>query len=175
MRAWMKELEELERQGPALAGDVPDGDGQEQRLQQRFLELLEPLERRRKELETAKAIYQLGRDLEDEKVRSSPWQALVCRGHPWVPHRAQQVLSPTAVGAGAAAPGKVDGTWYGPPECAAPDEEERGEPQRSGDTCHPGRFLGGSRGVGEPRRDHLPPCRRCRRSWMAMPPAWPRC
>ncbi|NXJ72581.1 SPTB1 protein, partial [Rostratula benghalensis] len=66
--ARMKELEELEWQGPTPAGDVPDADGQEQRLRQRFLELLEPLERRRKELETSKAIYQLGRDLEDETV-----------------------------------------------------------------------------------------------------------
>uniref|UniRef100_A0A8C3KFD8 Spectrin beta chain n=1 Tax=Calidris pygmaea TaxID=425635 RepID=A0A8C3KFD8_9CHAR len=40
----------------------------EQRLRQRFLELLEPLEKRRKELETAKAMYQLGRDLEDETL-----------------------------------------------------------------------------------------------------------
>ncbi|XP_074005304.1 spectrin beta chain, erythrocytic [Numenius arquata] len=66
--ARMKELEELEWQGPTPARDVPDGDGQEQRLRQRFLELLEPLERRRKELETTKAMYQLGRDLEDETL-----------------------------------------------------------------------------------------------------------
>ncbi|NXS91224.1 SPTB1 protein, partial [Jacana jacana] len=68
VRARMKELEELEWQGPTPAGDVPDGDRQEQRLRQRFLELLEPLERRRKELETTKAMYQLGRDLEDETL-----------------------------------------------------------------------------------------------------------
>uniref|UniRef100_A0A8C0U654 Uncharacterized protein n=1 Tax=Cyanistes caeruleus TaxID=156563 RepID=A0A8C0U654_CYACU len=36
------------------------------------LELLEPLERKRKELETAKAMYQLGRDLEDETVSVLP-------------------------------------------------------------------------------------------------------
>ncbi|KAM6393235.1 spectrin beta chain, erythrocytic isoform 1-T2 [Pluvialis apricaria] len=65
---WMKELEELEWQGVPPAGDVPDADGHEQRLRQRFLDLLEPLERRRKELETAKAMYQLGRDLEDETL-----------------------------------------------------------------------------------------------------------
>lgn len=64
----MKELEELESQAPPAAGDVPDAEGQEQRLRQRFLELLEPLERRRKELETTKAVYQLERDLEDETV-----------------------------------------------------------------------------------------------------------
>ncbi|XP_054027938.1 spectrin beta chain, erythrocytic [Dryobates pubescens] len=66
VRTWMKELEELESQAPPAAGDVPDAEGQEQRLRQRFLELLEPLERRRKELENAKAVYQLERDLEDE-------------------------------------------------------------------------------------------------------------
>lgn len=64
----MKELEELGLQGPSPAGDVPDGDRHDQRLRQRCLELLEPLQRRRKELETAKAMYQLGRDLEDETV-----------------------------------------------------------------------------------------------------------
>ncbi|NXF60577.1 SPTB1 protein, partial [Ciccaba nigrolineata] len=66
--ARMKELEDLGWQGLPTAGDVPDTDGHEQRLRQRFLDLLEPLERRRKELETAKAIYQLGRDLEDETL-----------------------------------------------------------------------------------------------------------
>ncbi|NWI24267.1 SPTB1 protein, partial [Sula dactylatra] len=66
--ARMKELEELGWQGPPTAGDVPDAVGHEQRLQQRFLDLLEPLKRRRKELETTKAMYQLGRDLEDEKL-----------------------------------------------------------------------------------------------------------
>ncbi|XP_072722020.1 spectrin beta chain, erythrocytic isoform X1 [Ciconia boyciana] len=65
--ARMKELEELGWQGPP-ARDVPDTDGHEQRIQRRFLDLLEPLERRRKELETAKAMYQLGRDLEDETL-----------------------------------------------------------------------------------------------------------
>ncbi|XP_068004288.1 spectrin beta chain, erythrocytic [Melanerpes formicivorus] len=68
VRTWMKELEELESQAPPAAGDVPDAEGQEQRLRQRFLELLEPLERRRKELENAKAVYQLERDLEDEAL-----------------------------------------------------------------------------------------------------------
>jgi len=68
----MKELEELGWQGPPPAGDVPDAEGQEQRLRRRFLDLLEPLERRRKELETAKAMYQLGRDLEDEMVSILP-------------------------------------------------------------------------------------------------------
>ncbi|NXL37344.1 SPTB1 protein, partial [Glaucidium brasilianum] len=66
--ARMKELEELGWQGLPTARDVPDAGGHEQRLQQRFLDLLEPLERRRKELETTKAIYQLGRDLEDETL-----------------------------------------------------------------------------------------------------------
>ncbi|NXF12676.1 SPTB1 protein, partial [Smithornis capensis] len=68
VRMWMKELEELGWQGTPGAGDVPDATKQEQMLQQRVLELLEPLERKRKELETAKAMYQLGRDLEDETL-----------------------------------------------------------------------------------------------------------
>ncbi|NXH58700.1 SPTB1 protein, partial [Rhabdornis inornatus] len=68
VRTWMKELEELGRQGTPGAGDVPDTSKQEQMLRQRVLELLEPLERKRKELETAKAMYQLGRDLEDETL-----------------------------------------------------------------------------------------------------------
>ncbi|XP_061856553.1 spectrin beta chain, erythrocytic [Colius striatus] len=64
----MKELEELEWQGLPAAGDVPDAGGDEKRLRQRFLEVLEPLQRKRKELESAKAMYQLGRDLEDETL-----------------------------------------------------------------------------------------------------------
>ncbi|NWV98081.1 SPTB1 protein, partial [Machaerirhynchus nigripectus] len=68
VRTWMKELEELGWQGTPGAGDVPDATRQEQVLRQRVLELLEPLERKRKELETAKAMYQLGRDLEDEML-----------------------------------------------------------------------------------------------------------
>ncbi|NXJ98435.1 SPTB1 protein, partial [Corythaixoides concolor] len=68
VRARMKELEELGWQGPAPAEVVPDADGHEQRLRRRFLDLLDPLERRRKELETTKAMYQLGRDLEDERL-----------------------------------------------------------------------------------------------------------
>ncbi|NXY64827.1 SPTB1 protein, partial [Callaeas wilsoni] len=68
VRMWMKELEELGWQGTPGAGDVPDTTRQEQTLRQRVLELLEPLERKRKELESAKAMYQLGRDLEDETL-----------------------------------------------------------------------------------------------------------
>nr|XP_054490268.1 spectrin beta chain, erythrocytic isoform X2 [Agelaius phoeniceus] len=68
VRTWMKELEELGWQGTPGAGDVPDTTRQEEMLRQRVLELLEPLERKRKELETAKAMYQLGRDLEDETL-----------------------------------------------------------------------------------------------------------
>ncbi|XP_064571234.1 spectrin beta chain, erythrocytic [Zonotrichia leucophrys gambelii] len=68
VRTWMKELEELGWQGTPATGDVPDTTRQEQMLRQRVLELLEPLERKRKELETAKAMYQLGRDLEDETL-----------------------------------------------------------------------------------------------------------
>ncbi|XP_037257634.1 spectrin beta chain, erythrocytic [Falco rusticolus] len=68
VRAWMKELEELRWQGPAPAQDVQEVDEHEQRLQQQCLNLLEPLERKRKELETAKTMYQLARDLEDETL-----------------------------------------------------------------------------------------------------------
>ncbi|NXP33681.1 SPTB1 protein, partial [Leiothrix lutea] len=68
VRTWMKELEELGRQGTPGAEDMPDTTRQEQMLRQRVLELLEPVERKRKELETAKAMYQLGRDLEDETL-----------------------------------------------------------------------------------------------------------
>ncbi|NXP94436.1 SPTB1 protein, partial [Passerina amoena] len=68
VRTWMKELEELGWQGTPGTGDVPDTTRQEHMLRQRVLELLEPLERKRKELETAKAMYQLGRDLEDETL-----------------------------------------------------------------------------------------------------------
>ncbi|XP_037993950.1 spectrin beta chain, erythrocytic-like [Motacilla alba alba] len=68
VKTWMKELEELGWQGTPATGDVPDTTRQEQMLRQRVLELLEPLERKRKELETAKAMYQLGRDLEDETL-----------------------------------------------------------------------------------------------------------
>ncbi|NXX99778.1 SPTB1 protein, partial [Centropus bengalensis] len=64
--ARMKELDELEWQGPPLTGDEPDAH--EQRLRRRFRDLLEPLGRRRMELETTKAMYQLGRDLEDEML-----------------------------------------------------------------------------------------------------------
>ncbi|XP_038035588.2 spectrin beta chain, erythrocytic isoform X2 [Anas platyrhynchos] len=60
--------EELAELVAPLAGAAPEPDGQEQRLQQRFLELLEPLGRRRRELETSKAMYQLARDLEDETL-----------------------------------------------------------------------------------------------------------
>ncbi|NXD18393.1 SPTB2 protein, partial [Nothocercus nigrocapillus] len=63
-----KEMEELVSQGAPLGGTAQEADSQEQKLQQRFLELLEPLERRRKELESYKAMYQLGRDLEDEAL-----------------------------------------------------------------------------------------------------------
>ncbi|XP_017589234.1 PREDICTED: spectrin beta chain, non-erythrocytic 1, partial [Corvus brachyrhynchos] len=56
VRTWMKELEELGWQGTPGAGDVPDATRQEQMLRQRVLELLEPLERKRKGLETAQGL-----------------------------------------------------------------------------------------------------------------------
>uniref|UniRef100_A0A8B9PH78 Spectrin beta chain n=1 Tax=Apteryx owenii TaxID=8824 RepID=A0A8B9PH78_APTOW len=61
-----KEMEELVSQGAPLGGATQEADSQEQKLQQRFLNLLESLERRRKELESFKTMYQLRRDLEDE-------------------------------------------------------------------------------------------------------------
>lgn len=115
VRTWMKELEELGWQGTPGAGDVPDTSRQEQMLRQRVLELLEPLERKRKELETAKAMYQLGRDLEDETVSvlavaragglgepmgaaggsvDAPSCSCGCRsGFPW---RSQRITAPTS-------------------------------------------------------------------------------
>lgn len=115
VRTWMKELEELGWQGTPGTGDVPDTTRQEQMLRQRVLELLEPLERKRKELETAKAMYQLGRDLEDETVSvlavagaeglrvpmgaaggsvDAPSRSCGCRsGFPW---RDQRITAPTS-------------------------------------------------------------------------------
>uniref|UniRef100_A0A8B9PHB0 Spectrin beta chain n=1 Tax=Apteryx owenii TaxID=8824 RepID=A0A8B9PHB0_APTOW len=63
-----KEMEELVSQGAPLGGATQEADSQEQKLQQRFLNLLESLERRRKELESFKTMYQLRRDLEDETL-----------------------------------------------------------------------------------------------------------
>nr|XP_013802206.1 PREDICTED: spectrin beta chain, erythrocytic isoform X2 [Apteryx mantelli mantelli] len=63
-----KEMEELVSQGAPLGGAAQEADSQEQKLQQRFLNLLESLERRRKELESFKTMYQLRRDLEDETL-----------------------------------------------------------------------------------------------------------
>ncbi|KFU90034.1 Spectrin beta chain, erythrocyte, partial [Chaetura pelagica] len=55
VRGRMKELEELEAYGPSPVGDVPDAGGDEQGLRRRFLDVLEPLERKRKGLgETAR-------------------------------------------------------------------------------------------------------------------------
>ncbi|POI25971.1 hypothetical protein CIB84_010279, partial [Bambusicola thoracicus] len=71
--ARQKELMELKA---PLAGVAPEPDAQEEKLQQRFLDLLEPLGKKRKELETSKAMYQLGRDLEDEMLwvqERMPW------------------------------------------------------------------------------------------------------
>ncbi|XP_071618431.1 spectrin beta chain, erythrocytic [Heliangelus exortis] len=68
VRGRMKELEELESQGPVPGGAVPEAAGDEQRLRQRFLDVLEPLEKKRKELETTKAMFQLKRDVEEETL-----------------------------------------------------------------------------------------------------------
>ncbi|XP_064369425.1 spectrin beta chain, erythrocytic isoform X2 [Dromaius novaehollandiae] len=68
VRARKKEMEELVSQGAPLGGATQEADSQEKKLQQRFLDLLELLERKRKKLKSFKAMYQLRRDLEDETL-----------------------------------------------------------------------------------------------------------
>ncbi|XP_025047789.1 spectrin beta chain, erythrocytic isoform X3 [Alligator sinensis] len=63
-----KEMEELLSQAPPLRGDMPEVDGQQRSIERRFLDLLEPLEKKRKALMSSKAKYQLNRDLEDETL-----------------------------------------------------------------------------------------------------------
>ncbi|KAJ7344120.1 hypothetical protein JRQ81_000070 [Phrynocephalus forsythii] len=61
-----KEMEDLLSQAPPARGDQHEVDGKHEIIQKRFEDLLGPLEKRRKELETSKAGYQLDRDLADE-------------------------------------------------------------------------------------------------------------
>uniref|UniRef100_A0ABM5F7U0 Spectrin beta chain n=1 Tax=Pogona vitticeps TaxID=103695 RepID=A0ABM5F7U0_9SAUR len=61
-----KEMEDLLRQAPPARGDQHEVDGKHEIIKKQFGDLLGPLEKRRKELETAKAGYQLDRDLADE-------------------------------------------------------------------------------------------------------------
>lgn len=66
-----EELEELFAQMPSLGEEAGDEDLS---IEKRFLDLLEPLGRRKKQLESSRAKLQISRDLEDETVsgRSGP-------------------------------------------------------------------------------------------------------
>lgn len=61
-----EELEELFAEAPLLGAEAGDTD---MSIEKRFLDLLEPLGRRKKQLELSKAKLQISRDLEDETVR----------------------------------------------------------------------------------------------------------
>lgn len=61
-----EELEELFAEAPSLGVEAGDAD---MSIEKRFLDLLEPLGRRKKQLELSKAKLQISRDLEDETVR----------------------------------------------------------------------------------------------------------
>ncbi|EMP27688.1 Spectrin beta chain, erythrocyte [Chelonia mydas] len=63
-----REMEELLSQAPPPTGDVHEADSKQQSIERRFLDLLEPLGKRRKELESSRAKYQLNRDLADETL-----------------------------------------------------------------------------------------------------------
>lgn len=60
-----EELEELFADAPSLGAEAGDTDVS---IERRFLDLLEPLGRRKKQLELSKAKLQISRDLEDETV-----------------------------------------------------------------------------------------------------------
>ncbi|XP_041514121.1 spectrin beta chain, erythrocytic [Microtus oregoni] len=60
-----EELEELFAEAPSLGAEAGDTD---MSIEKRFLDLLEPLGRRRKQLELSKAKLQISRDLEDETL-----------------------------------------------------------------------------------------------------------
>ncbi|XP_062972893.1 spectrin beta chain, erythrocytic isoform X3 [Elgaria multicarinata webbii] len=61
-----KEMEDLLSQAPPARADMHEVDGKHEVIERRFQDLLEPLSKKRKELEMAKARYQLDRDLADE-------------------------------------------------------------------------------------------------------------
>ncbi|ETE72727.1 Spectrin beta chain, erythrocyte, partial [Ophiophagus hannah] len=61
-----KEMEGLLSQGPPVKRDMDEVDSKHEIIERRFQDLVEPLGRKRKELEMAKAGYQLDRDLADE-------------------------------------------------------------------------------------------------------------
>lgn len=61
-------MEGLLSQGPPVKRDMDEVDSKHEIIERRFQDLAEPLGRKRKELEMAKAGYQLNRDLADELV-----------------------------------------------------------------------------------------------------------
>lgn len=61
-----EELAELFAQMPSLGEEE---GGADLSIEKRFLDLLEPLGRRKKQLESSRAKLQISRDLEDETVR----------------------------------------------------------------------------------------------------------
>lgn len=65
MNVRKEELGELLAQVPSLGEEAGDTD---MSIERRFLDLLEPLERRKKQLESSRAKLQITRDLEDETV-----------------------------------------------------------------------------------------------------------
>ena len=65
MNVRKEELGELLAQVPSLGDEAEDTDVS---IEKRFLDLLEPLERRKKQLESSRAKLQISRDLEDETV-----------------------------------------------------------------------------------------------------------
>lgn len=69
MNVRKEELGELFAQMPSLGEEEGDVDLS---IEKRFLDLLEPLGRRKKQLESSRAKLQISRDLEDETVRG-PW------------------------------------------------------------------------------------------------------
>uniref|UniRef100_A0A452QUM3 Spectrin beta chain, erythrocytic n=1 Tax=Ursus americanus TaxID=9643 RepID=A0A452QUM3_URSAM len=64
-REWVEELGELLAQVPSLGEEAGDTDVS---IERRFLDLLEPLEKRKKQLESSRAKLQISRDLEDETL-----------------------------------------------------------------------------------------------------------
>lgn len=65
MNVRKEELGELLAQVPSLGEEAGDTDVS---IERRFLDLLEPLEKRKKQLESSRAKLQISRDLEDETV-----------------------------------------------------------------------------------------------------------
>lgn len=65
MNVRKEELQELFAQMPSLGEEAGD---EALSIEKRFLDLLEPLGRRKKQLESSRAKLQISRDLEDETV-----------------------------------------------------------------------------------------------------------